>query len=964
MSDLAISVGFAGINAAQSQFNRFTATTTAGIGRINTSTNALSSSVAGISSALPGVGGAFAALVNPITLVAGAVTGLGVAFANAVGTARNFEKQIANTAAIVTTGLGADEAARQIAALTEEAKLLGSSTEFSASQAASAMEFLGRAGFSTREILAATGDTLSLATVGNLDLAKAADIATNVLSQFRLEADELGSVVDVISKATTSANTNVTQFADAMNYLGPTAAALGVSLEEASAAIGVLSNNGLQGSLGTRALGTSLTRLAAPTKRMQGLIQQLGLNFFDASGEFVGLSGTIAQLEGVLSGATDEQQQYVLSTLFGQEAIQEWNILLSNGSKALSDYTGEIEAAGLQQGEFAQGIRDTKLDTLEGAIISIRSAWEGFQIAIAEGALPGLKDFGFAIADTIRGITNFVSTIKQTESLGSVFGPIGGALDRLFQSMDNIRRNFTDIFNGLFGEAGGEVKSFGEILLDVAEGAIVVFIEAQSLAYKSIEFFSGVFSKYLVPAIRPAIDIFRVFVATISNLPAIASGAFAAINQVTANFVSGVVDQFTGVGDILQGIFSLDLTQIQEGLRTVRDGVVSTSIGIGRGAAAAYTEAYNASIAESSQSTVDSISGALDSAVEASRVVGENAGNGLGAGLSNGLEKGLNAAVGSLAFLEEKLKAVNEAIQSLPPDSPALAQLALRAVELEGQIEKVEARIKLLRLGIESLPELKTIQIAIDMPDLTSESFNIPEFAASIDTTSFENLSTAFENIGLSSQFIQQNMQNIPALTEAVGSSAFSLAESFGASADNAAQFALNINEALTSTIPFAVNSLGSAFERLGRDIGEAFINGEKFAGRFVQTIAAVVGEIISQATKVLGMALLQAATTIPFPASLPFIVGGAALLGLSGLVSGLTKSSRSFQPGSASIDPNALSSNNTQSSTNLTGLSGLSGEEGGQTIIYLTNNIETDGIITQLNEQQIIAGELTNGRG
>lgn len=411
---------------------------------------------------IPALGAAFSVLKNPITIAAASVTALGVGFKNAVDTAKVFQQQLADTAAIV----GIERTDEAFSGLTQTARELGATTEFTATEAAKAMEELARAGFDVNQILEGTPATLALATAGNLDLAKAADIATNILGQYGKEAKELGSVVDILAKTTTSSNTNITQLADAFNYLGPTAKSLGISLEESAAAVGTLANSGLKGSLATRALGTALVSLTDPTKKARGEISKIGLSAFDSEGNFVGLANVVGQLEQAYAGYTDEQKQASIAAIFGKEAVQEINILLSKGSTELSKYTSEIKAAGDQQGAFAQQIRDTKLATFEGSLRLLSSAWEELQLTLASGSLDFLAGATRGLADGVRGIAEI---IKGNLDFGDVFGPVGDQFDQLFATISNTASR---VINALAPIGGLITGTFG-VIPDLI-GAIVV----------------------------------------------------------------------------------------------------------------------------------------------------------------------------------------------------------------------------------------------------------------------------------------------------------------------------------------------------------------------------------------------------------------------------------------------------------------------------------------------------------
>ena len=352
--------------------------------------NELNRGIGGLGRELATVGAGLTAGITAPIVALGAVT---------LNTAGDFE------AAMNRVEAKANATEDEIAALTQTARDLGATTQFSASEAASGLEFLAQAGFNAQQQLAALPGVLDAAAANNVSLGRSADVVSNVLSQFRLEAEETTRVVDVLTATTTTSNTNFDQLAEAFNYLGPTAAAFGVSIEESAAAVGILGNSGLQGSLATRALGTALVNLTKPTKAAAETMEQLGLNFFDAQGEFVGLAGTIEQLQGAFVGLTQQQQQEALAKLFGGEAIQEFNILLTSGADSLRDYTSELE----ESGGTAARVAGVQMEGLNGALKTLSSAFEELQLVVADS---GLLDFAGSI---VAGITSVVRGIGQLD---------------------------------------------------------------------------------------------------------------------------------------------------------------------------------------------------------------------------------------------------------------------------------------------------------------------------------------------------------------------------------------------------------------------------------------------------------------------------------------------------------------------------------------------------------------------
>src|SRR5690625_4317911 len=127
------------------------------------------------------------------------------------------------------------------------------------------MGFLGMAGFETNEILETMPGLLDLAASSGMELGRAADIATNIMSGVSLEAEEAGRVADILAAGASSANTNVEQLGDALKYVAPIASTRALERGGFAASVGLLSDSGSRGSEAGRQLGRGLLRLTAPT---------------------------------------------------------------------------------------------------------------------------------------------------------------------------------------------------------------------------------------------------------------------------------------------------------------------------------------------------------------------------------------------------------------------------------------------------------------------------------------------------------------------------------------------------------------------------------------------------------------------------------------------------------------------------------------------------------------------------
>lgn len=336
------------------------------------------------------VAGAFAAI------------GAGLGAANIVGTLRDFEAGMARVSAIS----GATET--QLASLRDMAKDLGATTEFSASQAAGGMQFLAQAGFDAAETLEALPTVLDLATASSVDMATAADIASNILGGFGKSASDLSGVADVLAATTSRSNTNVTQLGDAMSYAGPLASAAGVSVEEAAAAVGKLSDAGIQGSRAGTTLAGVIRRLQAPTDKSAQVLADMGLTLED-----VDLQGeTLAEVMQLLADRNLTAAQ--AAAIFEAEAAP-GALVMANNAAAMAEFTDEL---GRSQGSLAE-MAATMRDTIDGSFRNLASATEGLIIELGDAGLTG------SIQTVVDSMTGFVRSLSESDYLDEFLTAVG-----------------------------------------------------------------------------------------------------------------------------------------------------------------------------------------------------------------------------------------------------------------------------------------------------------------------------------------------------------------------------------------------------------------------------------------------------------------------------------------------------------------------------------------------------------
>lgn len=379
-----------------------------------------------------------AAAVGGAAVVAG--------FAAAVGAASSFEFKMSAIQAV------SGATAAEMDLIRDAALRIGKDTSFSASDAALAMEELLKAGVSTTDVLNGAADaTVALAAAGQIELPEAATIASNALNQFKLEAKDLTKVADIMAGAANASATGVSEIGMALSFVGPTANAAGVSLEDAAQMIALFANNGIDGARAGTALRALISNLASPTDQAAEALKQMGLiteeggnQFFDASGKMKSMTEVTDLLRNALGGMTEQQLLANGEVLVGRENLsalaaivntsaEEYKGLgdaiantsaadvaatrLDNMKGSMEALMGSVETLAISVGSRLVPMLTSMVEGLTGAFDWFLSLDEGMQTAIvsAAGITGGLLLVAGAAIKTIQGVQSAVATIKALE---------------------------------------------------------------------------------------------------------------------------------------------------------------------------------------------------------------------------------------------------------------------------------------------------------------------------------------------------------------------------------------------------------------------------------------------------------------------------------------------------------------------------------------------------------------------
>lgn len=391
-----------------------------------------------------------------ITTMRGALIGLGAitVISSMVRVMLEFETAMNRVKAV------SNASAVEFNKLKETARELGAVTVFSAKEVAEGMGFLAQAGFKVSEIIGTIPATLNLAAAAQLDLATAADIVSNVMQGYGLAISDAGRATDVLAKAFTTSNTNLSQLGEALKLAGPVASGFGIKFEEAAAALGLMANAGFQASLAGTGLRNALVRLANPTKQIKDTLGDLGINLVDSKGKINSLVEIIRKLE--TSGATAAQ----MMTIFGMRAGPAMLALLKQGSVALTIFTKELE----KSGGTAERVAKVQMQGFPGAVKLMQSAWVEFILSMGDqGGLRIAEDATNFITATIKNIQiAVIETAIAWQMLIVKF--------RQVVAITNLGLN--ELANKNLADARIELKR----MLDIADDAVPVFDDLNTVA--------------------------------------------------------------------------------------------------------------------------------------------------------------------------------------------------------------------------------------------------------------------------------------------------------------------------------------------------------------------------------------------------------------------------------------------------------------------------------------------------
>lgn len=409
---------------------------------------------------------------NAFQLIGDAITAAGVAsavreimdaFANCVTVAADFEQAMSSVEAI------AQASAQEMQALTDRAKELGATTKFTAKESADAMGYMAMAGWNASEMLSGMDGVLNLAAASGEDLAMVSDIVTDSLSAFGLTAADTAHFADVLASAAANSNTNVAIMGETFKTSASVAGALGFSIEDVAAAMGLMANAGVKGSVAGTALRNTFNGLLKGATLTANAFGDYEYSAVRADGTMKSFRDTLDELRSVFDQMTEAERV--------QNAVQLTGLRGYNGLLAILNATDESYYSLRKSIDNCTGSAErmakVKLDNLNGDITIMNSAMEALQTTIGEQFNPELRTLTQLATNALSGINGFIqdspvlakgimTAAGAFTALGTAIVGVNAAL-KIFKAL-NIAALFTVPAGALLKFAGLAAAAAGGVM--------------------------------------------------------------------------------------------------------------------------------------------------------------------------------------------------------------------------------------------------------------------------------------------------------------------------------------------------------------------------------------------------------------------------------------------------------------------------------------------------------------------
>ena len=535
------------------------------------------------------VGSAIEGVGQKLMPVTAAVGGLGVA---AVKVASDFDSAMSQVAA-VSGATGKD-----LEALRDKAREMGSKTKFSASEAAEAMNYMAMAGWKTGDMLSGIEGIMNLAAASGEDLATTSDIVTDALTALGLSAEDSGHFADILAAASSNANTNVSMMGETFKYCAPVAGALGFSAEDTAEAIGLMANAGIKSSQAGTAMRSMMTNLTGEVKFTGAAFGELTVQTTNTDGSMRSLGDILADCRAAFAQMSESEKAANAEALVGKNAMSGFLAVMNAAPGDIEKLNSAINNCDGTAGKMAA----TMQDNLAGQLTILKSQLEELAISIGEILMPYIRQ----IVGWIQGLVDWLNSLDEgtkkiivtvalvAAALGPVLiviGKVVGAIGTIMTVVPQIAGAISSVIAFVSGTVipaiSAVVAAIGWVPLAIAAVVAILvvlynkcewFREAVNAIWTQIkEFFVSAWEVICSFFTETIPNAWNSLVSFFQGIPAWWSGLWQSVGDFFSNIWTNMMNNpvLTGIVDMIRSLWenlSTTLQGIWNGIKTAASG--------------------------------------------------------------------------------------------------------------------------------------------------------------------------------------------------------------------------------------------------------------------------------------------------------------------------------------------------------------------------------------------------------
>ena len=538
---------------------------------------------------LQSVGSSIEGVGQKLMPVTAAVGGLATA---AVKVASDFDSAMSQVAAVSgATG-------KELDALRDKAREMGSKTKFSASEAAEAMNYMAMAGWKTGDMLDGIEGIMNLAAASGEDLATTSDIVTDALTALGLSAADSGHFADILAAASSNANTNVSMMGETFKYCAPVAGALGFTAEDTAEAIGLMANAGIKSSQAGTAMRTMLTSLTGEVTFVGDAFGELTVQTTNADGSMRSLGDILTDCRAAFAQMSESERAANAEALVGKNAMSGFLAVMN----AVPGDIEKLNSAINNCDGTAERMAETMQDNLAGQLTILKSQLEELAISIGEILMPSIRQIvGWiqGLVDWLNGLDEGTKKVIVTVALvAAALGPVLIVIGKVVGAVGTILTVVPKIAGAVSGVAGfvsgtvipalsAVVAAIGWVPIAIAAviGVVVLlynkcewFRDAVNAVWAQVrDFFVSaweVICSFFTETIPAA---WESLVSFFQGIPAWWSGLWQSVGDFFNNVWTGMMENpvLSGVVDMIRSLWenlSAALQGIWSGIQTTASG--------------------------------------------------------------------------------------------------------------------------------------------------------------------------------------------------------------------------------------------------------------------------------------------------------------------------------------------------------------------------------------------------------